>query len=209
MYSLSVPLVPRLYLASASPRRGELLAQIGVAYERRRVAVDEGVQVGESPEAFVVRVALDKARAGLQALPVAAEVPVRVLGADTVVVVDTVILGKPCDRTQALAMLRLLSGRTHRVLSGVALVGGGHEATRLSTSRVCFRDIDEAEARDYWASGEPADKAGGYAIQGRAAVFIVRLEGSYSGVMGLPLYETAELLYEAGIAAVDGHRGSA
>ncbi len=207
MYSLSAPLVPRLYLASASPRRGELLAQIGVTYEQLLVAVDEGVQAGESAEALVVRVALDKARAGLQALPIVAEASVRVLGADTAVVVDTVILGKPRDRTQALAMLRLLSGRTHRVLSGIALVGSGHEATRLSISRVCFRDIDEAEARDYWASGEPADKAGGYAIQGCAAVFISRLEGSYSGVMGLPLYETAELLYEAGIAPLVGTVG--
>lgn len=201
MHSLPVTVPPRLYLASTSPRRGELLDQIGVAYVRLRVSVDERIQAGESAPAFVVRLALDKARAGWQSLPVTGgSTALQVLGADTVVVVDGTILGKPRDRDEALSMLRRLAGRRHRVLSAVALVGEGQEATRLSESTVSFRDIDEAEARAYWASGEPADKAGGYAIQGRGAVFVSHLAGSYSGVMGLPLYETAALLREAGLA---------
>jgi septum formation protein len=185
-----------LYLASSSPRRRELLEQIGVHYTVCPVAVSERVNPGEAPEEYVLRLALAKARAGGAAL----EVQAPVLGADTAVVVDDTILGKPRDRADALAMLARLSGREHRVLSGVALVQGEREESRLSVTRVRFRVLQPGEAEAYWASGEPADKAGAYAIQGRAAVFVERIEGSYSGVMGLPLFETAGLLERFGVA---------
>ncbi len=184
---------PMLYLASMSPRRRELLAQIGVSYRTVAVSVDEAWRGGETPELYVLRLALDKARAGR--VQTAATGPWPVLGADTAVVVDGQVLGKPGDREEGIAMLRRLSGATHHVYTGVALVGEG-EATRLSVSAVTFRTLTLEECEGYWHTGEPADKAGAYAIQGRGAVFITRLEGSYSGVMGLPLFETAELLKE-------------
>ncbi len=188
---------PSIFLASQSPRRRELLLQIGVTHDVVRVDVSERRLDGETAHDFVARVALDKARAGWQALRGQQRRPV--LGADTAVVVDGRILGKPRDREAALAMLQLLSGRTHEVLTAVALVAGS-EAVRTSTSSVTFRTLEEAECAAYWETGEPADKAGAYAVQGLAAVFIARLEGSYSGVMGLPLFETAQLLDEFGIA---------
>jgi nucleoside triphosphate pyrophosphatase len=188
--------LPDIYLASQSPRRRELLEQIGVGYQVLAVEVDEPLHAGERAESYVRRVALDKARAGWQRLPPARQRPV--LGADTAVVTDGGILGKPNDRDHALRMLQQLSGRTHRVLTAVALAGGS-ESVRISTSFVTFRTITTAEYAAYWDTGEPADKAGGYAIQGHAAIFISRIEGSYSGVMGLPLFETAELLQAAGI----------
>jgi len=187
---------PKLYLASRSPRRLELLRQIGVHPEVVSCDVDEAVLSGETPEGYVRRLAIAKARCAYDALPREQRGPV--LGADTAVVAGAALLGKPRDRDHGVAMLRDLAGRTHRVLTGVALVAGGVQY-RLSDSRVSFRPIDEAEALTYWHSGEPADKAGGYGIQGLGAVFVERLEGSYSGVMGLPLFETAELLAEAGI----------
>ncbi len=186
-------------LASRSPRRRELLHQIGVDFDVIDVDVDEQRGPQESAEAFVARVALDKARAGRSALPAASPMPV--LGADTAVVIDDEVLGKPRDGADAARMLSLLSGRTHRVLTAVALVAG-RETVCVSTSNVTFRTLGDAECAAYWASGEPADKAGAYAIQGLAAVFISRLEGSYSGVMGLPLYETATLLQESGITVI-------
>lgn len=186
-------------LASRSPRRRELLHQIGVDFDVIDVDVDEQRGPQESTEAFVVRVALDKARAGRSALPAGSPMPV--LGADTAVVIDDEVLGKPRDGADAARMLSLLSGRTHRVLTAVALVAG-RETVCVSTSKVTFRTLGDAECAAYWASGEPADKAGAYAIQGLAAVFISRLEGSYSGVMGLPLYETATLLQESGITVI-------
>ncbi len=185
---------PDIYLASASPRRRELLAQLGVRYALVAAGVDESRREGESPEMYVLRLAREKAQAGFLAL--GDRPPRPVLGADTVVVDGDAVLGKPRDPEHAVAMLTRLGGRTHNVLTAVALVDGEREASRLSVSHVTFRPIDEAEARRYWATGEPADKAGGYAIQGRAAAFIERLEGSYSGVMGLPLFETAQLLDE-------------
>ncbi|MDX1657137.1 MAG: Maf family protein [Candidatus Competibacteraceae bacterium] len=187
----------KLYLASASPRRRELLAQLGVPHQQFAVDVDETPLTGESPEAYVERLALAKARAGRAAL--ASRPPLPVLGSDTAVVADRRILGKPRDQAHALEMLALLSGREHRVLSAVALVAGEREMVRVQTSRVWFRRIAPREAEDYWATGEPADKAGAYAIQGRAAAFISRLDGSYSGVMGLPLFETSQLLEAFGI----------
>lgn len=187
----------QLFLASASPRRRELLAQAGVVFDViGGIAVDETPQPGEPADALVRRLALGKARAGLAALAARRVEPAaaRVLGADTEVVLDGRVFGKPVDEADCVAMLAALSGRTHDVLSAVALVGGGRERVVLSASRVTFRTVDALEARAYWATGEPGDKAGGYAIQGRAAAFVSRLEGSYSGVVGLPMFETLELL---------------
>lgn len=187
-----------IYLASLSPRRRELLDQIGVRHQVLTAPVDETPHPDESPEDYVRRLAVAKARAGHAQ---ASDLPV--LGADTAVVLDGHILGKPDDREHGLAMLRALSGREHRVLTGVALLNGNHEDYRLSDSRVSFRSLDETEIGRYWDSGEPADKAGGYAVQGLGAVFISHLSGSYSGVMGLPLYETAQLLRAAGLSPLD------
>ncbi len=193
---------PLIYLASASPRRRELLAQLGVKHQVLAVNVAEHMRSGEAPELYVSRLALEKARAGIalrSELSGGGDPRVPVLGADTVVVVDDQVLGKPSDRDDAISMLGRLSGRTHHVYTGVALVADDYAATRLSVSAVTFRAIDEDECARYWVTGEPGDKAGAYAVQGRGAQFITRLEGSYSGVMGLPLYETAQLLNEFGI----------
>lgn len=200
-----------LYLASKSPRRRELLAQIRVAFECLDVDVPEVLAPGETPEAFVRRLARDKAGAGLEIVAddgqgrsnaagagrAGAVAGARVLGADTIVLIDDTVLGKPRDRDEGLAMLARLSGRKHRVLSAVALATGGDIRTELSDSEVEFREIGAAERERYWDSGEPADKAGGYAIQGIGALFVKHLSGSYSGVMGLPLYETGKLLAQS------------
>lgn len=188
--------LPHVFLASASPRRRELLAQIGVDYTLLHAEVDETLRPGESAADYVQRVALEKVRVGRTLLSGDATSPV--LGADTAVVIDGRILGKPRNREEGIGMLLALSARTHEVLSAVAL-DDGREAVRVSESRVTFRALTPARCAAYWETGEPHDKAGGYAIQGRAAVFVSRLEGSYSGVMGLPVYETAELLREFGI----------
>lgn len=185
-----------IYLASSSPRRKQLLDQIGVVYRVQPVNVDERQRSGEAPEMCVLRLALDKARAGWLAIPSDQRRPV--LAADTAVVIDGQMLGKPKDRTHGLAMLAQLSGRVHMVMTGVALVGE-REDSRLSITKVLFRVTNAAEREAYWATGEPCDKAGAYAIQGRGAVFVAHLEGSYSGVMGLPLFETFELLRELGL----------
>ena len=192
--------IPQIYLASASPRRRVLLEQISVRYAPLPVTVNERRRPRETPEIYVERVALAKARAGWRA--VQRRDPRPVLGADTAVVVDGEVLGKPRGRAHALAMLERLSGRSHRVLTVVALVNG-REATRLSASTVTFRPTTAGERAAYWDSGEPRDKAGAYAVQGRAALFIARIEGSYSGVMGLPLYETGELLREFGVSFLE------
>ncbi len=190
-----------IWLASASPRRRELLQQIGVRFSLVSVEVPEEPHPGEAPEVFVLRLALEKARAGQASLDADDSTPV--LGADTVVVSHGRILGKPRGRDEALAMLQTLAGAQHQVLTAVALVANGKEQSRLSVSTVQFRRISPEEAEAYWASGEPADKAGSYAIQGVAAIFIERLEGSYSGVMGLPLFETAELLAHFGVSVLE------
>ena len=187
---------PDLYLASASPRRRLLLEQLGLRFETVAADVDETPLAGEAPTDYVLRLARAKAEAvaarlGNPAAPV--------LAADTAVVLETAILGKPRDREDGLAMLARLSGRRHQVLSAVALWRAGRLETALSRSEVRFRGISFEEARSYWESGEPADKAGGYAIQGLGAVFVEHLEGSFSGVMGLPLFETVELLQKAGV----------
>jgi septum formation protein len=183
---------PSIVLASASPRRRELLQQIGVVHEVLVVDVDESPLPGESPVALARRLARTKALEGYRRD--GGDRPV--LGADTVVVIAGQALGKPVDRDDALRMLRTLAGRSHRVLTAVALAlpGGGAVREALSDTEVVMRAITPQEAADYWASGEPQGKAGGYAIQGLGAVFIERITGSYSGVMGLPLYETAQLL---------------
>ena len=189
-----MPLTPVLCLASASPRRRELLAQIGVPHVVAPADVDESVRAGETPRDYVLRLARAKAQAVWDAT---ADLPV--LGADTTVVVDGVILGKPDDRDQAEAMLRALSGRTHEVLTAVTLASGEGLQFALSVSLVRLRQSSAEERARYWDTGEPRDKAGGYAIQGLGAVFIESLIGSYSGVMGLPLFETAKLLAAAGV----------
>jgi septum formation protein len=186
-----------IYLASASPRRRELLSQIGVPFQVLTIEVDESIGACEAPLAYVSRLAEAKAQAG-RAVCLASAAPLRpVLAADTAVVIQGEILGKPKDAPDALRMLALLSGRTHEVLTAVAVMTDRGIAARVNSSAVRFREITPAEAREYWDTGEPKDKAGGYAIQGRGAVFVAELHGSYSGVMGLPLFETAELLRAA------------
>jgi septum formation protein len=192
-----------IYLASGSSRRRELLQQIGVPYRLIDTAVDETTLKDEAPLAYVSRVAAAKANAGWQARGEPGDAPV--LAADTAVVLDASILGKPRDRGDALEMLGKLSGRSHEVLTAVALRTAAGLDCRVSRSVVTFRGIDAAEASAYWDTGEPRDKAGAYAIQGRAAIFIADLRGSYSGVMGLPLFETAELLRTAGVARACAH----
>jgi septum formation protein len=185
---------PVLCLASASPRRRALLAQIGVSHVVRGANLDETPHAQETPRDYVARVAAAKActiRSIDAALPV--------LGADTIVVVDGTMFGKPDDRAHGLAMLASLSGRSHEVLSAVALADARGVAIAVSASAVRFRTLSAAECQAYWDSGEPRDKAGAYAIQGLAAAFVESLHGSYSGVMGLPLFETAALLRAAGV----------
>lgn len=186
-------------LASASPRRQELLRQLGVAFEVVPSNVDEARAADETPEQYVVRVALDKARHVAAQLRAQGRPSRPVLGADTEVVLDGEVLGKPRDRAHGMVMLRSLQGRTHDVLTAIALVHEGVEHSALSRSRVTFAPMTDDDIARYWETGEPADKAGGYAVQGRGAAFIERLDGSYSGVMGLPLYELRQLLNRAGI----------
>ncbi|HEY0339329.1 MAG TPA: Maf family protein [Steroidobacteraceae bacterium] len=195
----SVP-SPLVCLASVSPRRRELLAQIGVPHIVVAADIDETALAGEAPRDYVLRMARHKAlavRERGERLPV--------LAADTTVVLDDVIYGKPRDRADGLAMLGRLSGRTHAVLTAVALADSRGVALQLSVSSVRFRDLSADECAAYWETGEPRDKAGGYAVQGGAAVFIESLNGSYSGVMGLPLFETAGLLRAAGVPYWEKH----
>ena len=188
---------PFVYLASRSPRRRQLLRQLGVSFEVVEADVDEAALPSEDARALVARLAQAKAEAGARA--VGAECTAPVLGADTVVEIDGEILGKPRDRADAEATLARLSGRCHRVWSGVALWKRGVVRVRVSQSEVCFRPLDARERRLYCEGEEVLDKAGAYAIQGLGATFVERLSGSPSGVMGLPLRETADLLREAGI----------
>lgn len=189
-----------LFLASGSPRRRELLTQIGVPFQVVTASIDETPLPDECPAAYVERLARAKARAGREhLLGSSVSAPFCVLGADTAVVLDDQILGKPVDEADALSMLMALSGREHEVLTAIAILAAERCETRVVRSRVSFRTISQQEAAQYWASGEPQDKAGGYAIQGLAAVFVAGLNGSYSGVVGLPVCETAELLGQFGI----------
>jgi septum formation protein len=188
-----------VYLASGSPRRRALLEQIGVRFQVLGVAVDESPKPDEAALAYVTRLASAKAEAGWGESRLKAPGNSPVLAADTAVVLDGRILGKPAHRREALDMLRQLSGRTHEVLTGIAVITQRGVESRVSRSEVTFRVISDHEAGAYWDTGEPCDKAGAYAIQGRAAIFVADLRGSFSGVMGLPLYETAELLAKAGV----------
>ncbi len=192
----------RIYLASRSPRRRELLTQIGVAYDlllfreppRDDPETDEAEHPGETPEAYVQRVAQAKAQHALRLLDLR-HLPRRpVLAADTTLDLDGAVIGKPRDAADAEAILARLSGRSHRVLTAVVVACGTRAAAALSVSIVTFRALDADEIRRYVRSGEPMDKAGAYGIQGRAAMFIARVDGSPSGVVGLPLCETAQLL---------------
>jgi len=191
-----------IYLASQSPRRAELLRQIGVDYRVRVADIDERRVDGETPEEYVCRVARDKARLVAGQLSETQNSPL-VLAADTTIALDSDIIGKPRDCADCQRILRLLSAREHEVLSAVALASSAGLEHRLSRNRVRFKVLSEHEISAYCASAEPMDKAGAYAIQGMAAVFVERLEGSYSAVMGLPLYETANLLRDAGIEIFD------
>jgi nucleoside triphosphate pyrophosphatase len=185
---------PVVCLASISPRRRELLTQIGVPHKVMAAHIDETAYPGEIPRDYVMRMARQKALAVLdrgEALPV--------LAADTTVVLDEIIYGKPRNRDEGVAMLQRLSDRTHEVMTAVAVAESRGVALRLNVSSVRFRKLTLEECNAYWETGEPRDKAGGYAVQGAAAVFIESLSGSYSGVMGLPLFETAELLRAAGV----------
>jgi septum formation protein len=181
-----------IYLASASSRRSELLRQIEVTHAVRPVDIDESPLVGEHPQAYALRLAIEKARALWRRLPSSERRPV--LAADTTVALGGEILGKPADREDATRMLERLSGRDHEVHTAVAVLHAQGSDARLSSSTVSFRPLTREEIDWYWHTGEPADKAGAYAVQGRGAIFIRHLSGSYSGVMGLPLYETWELL---------------
>ena len=186
-----------IVLASASERRSRLLGQIGVRHEPVAADVDESLRAGESPDDYVERLAGSKASAVVAARGGRPDRPV--LAADTTVALVDRIFGKPADEADCVAMLTALAGRRHAVLTAVALWHDGQLRRSLSTSYVTFRRIAPEECRRYWESGEPAGKAGGYAIQGLGAVFVERLEGSFSGVMGLPLFETARLLDAAGV----------
>ncbi|GAB3094134.1 septum formation inhibitor Maf [Aestuariicella hydrocarbonica] len=194
-----------LYLASQSPRRRELLAQIGVQYQVLEVNVPERQQSNESPREYVQRLAQEKSQAGWRCLTDAnrradAKMVCPVLGADTLIEFQGRVLEKPENEADEVAMLGALSGQTHRVLSAVALTSERGTAVKLSVTDVRFRPLSEQEVRRYWRTGEPADKAGGYGIQGLGAVFVEHLSGSYSGVVGLPLNETRELLEDYGVA---------
>lgn len=194
-----------LYLASGSPRRRELLSQIGVPFTPVAASIDETPLDAEPADAYVERLAREKAAAGLAVLRASGvERHLAVLGADTAVVLDGQILGKPQGQADALAMLAALSGREHDVLTAVAVTDGERCLSVNVASRVSLRPISPEQALAYWASGEPQDKAGSYAIQGLAAIFVKALQGSYSAVVGLPLSETAELLEQFAIPCWQG-----
>lgn len=189
------PPAPVLRLASASPRRRQLLELIGVPHVVTPADIDETPRPRERPDHYVMRLAVEKANATWQR-----QRDLPVLGADTTVVVEDAILGKPESEADAVSMLSRLSGRIHLVHTGIALrAPDGREFMGISTTQVQFAHLDEKQIRAYWASGEPQGKAGAYAIQGLGAVFVSHISGSYTGVMGLPLYETAEMLRAAGV----------
>lgn len=187
---------PRVYLASGSPRRSELLAQIGIEFDKLTIDVDESRLIDEMPLDYVQRIAQVKAKAGWAAL---GENELRpVIGADTSVIIGRDILGKPKNKAEAKTMLKRLSNNQHEVLTAVSLIYGEQVLTRVSYNKVTFAPLTEAELDWYITTGEGEDKAGSYAVQGLAALFIKKIEGSYSGIMGLPLRETMELLIDIG-----------
>ena len=184
---------PELHLASSSPRRSDILRSLGLTFSSAATDIDESALPGESAEVLVERLAVAKARAADVAMDTI------VLGSDTVVVLDDTVMGKPGDKDEAVKMLLNLSARSHQVITGVALLSSSGVQTALSRTTVRFRDIDRDEAVRYWHSGEPRDKAGGYGIQGLGGAFVCGIQGSYSGVMGLPVFETVALLKAAGV----------
>ena len=184
-----------LILASHSPRRGELLTQIGVCFQSQGVDIDESVRTGETPLKYVERLALEKAQACRSLL----NTDKAVLGSDTSVVCDQHILGKPRDMEHGIDMLMQLSGRGHKVMTSIALIKDEHSFSQVVTTEVFFRTLSLDECHTYWTTGEPLDKAGGYGIQGLGAIFVERIVGSYSAVVGLPLTETAALLKQVSI----------
>jgi septum formation protein len=198
----------RIYLASRSPRRRELLKQVGVPFEllllradlRRGADVDETPLPDESPGVYVLRIAGAKVKAAVQQIALRGLPQKPVLAADTAVVFDEQVIGKPEDPAHAARILRALSGREHQVLTAVAVALRDRLETQISVSSVWFRELSDAEIRRYCATGEPLDKAGAYAIQGRAGAFVTRITGSYTGIMGLPLAETTELLQKFSIS---------
>ena len=192
---------PGLVLASASPRRTQLLFELGFLHEVRPANIDETPLPGEQPLAYVRRMAATKARAGVMALDSGQRA---VLAADTIVLLDNQILGKPRDEADGLRMIDLLSGRTHQVATAVCLREGVRQSAACVVVDVQFRSVSLQEARAYWATGEPSDKAGGYGIQGVAAQFVSKIDGSYTGVIGLPLTETLALLGSLGHTADPG-----
>ena len=187
---------PVLQLASTSPRRQEILRSLGLTFTVIAVEIDESCLEGETPQQMVLRLAANKAAAAVS------EDSQLVIGADTLVILGDRVLGKPRGMDDAVEMLMKLSGRSHTVLTGVALWSSTGITSALSQTEVRFREIGRDEARAYWHSGEPCDKAGSYAIQGRGGTFVAAISGSYSGVVGLPVYELAELLGNAGIEVV-------
>ena len=189
--------ISQITLASASPRRRELLDQIQLSYSVHPVNIDESHIAGESAEQFVSRLAREKAQAGFKLYP---QRPA--LGSDTIVISEQKILGKPENRQQGIAMLESLSGTTHQVMTAVAICSEKVERCLISCSEVEFAPLSAQQIEAYWETGEPLDKAGGYAVQGIAAQFIKNIKGSYSGIMGLPLYETTALLSLAGISVI-------
>lgn len=197
--ALSLSERPSLYLASQSPRRRELLYQIGVSHQVVRVNVPEVIAPGEGGLAYVQRLANEKAAAGLVAIQARGVGSGVVLGADTLGVLDGEVLEKPRDKTDAIAMLKQLSGRSHQVITAVALHSAEQQLCKLAVTEVLFRNLDEQEMVAYWETGEPRDKAGSYGIQGLGAVFVKEIRGSYSNVVGLPLELTCELLREFNI----------
>jgi septum formation protein len=193
--------IRKIYLASQSPRRRELLRQVGVDFELllNDVEVNEDVAPGEAPRDYVARVTLEKAECARQTM-LRRQLPVRpVLAADTTVVIDDLILGKPADPAEAMQMIRRLSGRTHQVLTCIAVAFNDQLWQITQSSDVVFDTLSEPMIAAYCATPEPYDKAGGYGIQGPAAIFIASISGSYSGIAGLPLFETVQLLQKAGV----------
>jgi len=184
-----------LYLASQSPRRAELLTQIGVSFSVVDIAIDETPLANESARFYVERMAIEKSSSGFANVRSGV-----VLGADTTVVLDEKILGKPVDRDDAVAMLKLLSGKTHQVMTAICMTSKNNQLTAVSVTEVSFRSLSEIEVNAYCDTGEPMDKAGAYGIQGRGAVFVNHIEGSYSGVVGLPLSETYLLLQQMDVS---------
>lgn len=189
----------RIYLASRSPRRAELLQQLGIVFEILPSDIDESVRENESPATYVVRLAKEKAAACLSELQVRHRTMLPILAADTTVSIDGMILGKPESDEEAYAMLSRMSGRRHEVHTGIAVATEQGVEVALSTTHVEMGQLSDDEIKAYIATGEPRDKAGAYGIQGMAGVFIKHIEGSYSGVMGLPVYEAGQLLKNAGI----------